>query len=76
LAAGEEESVSLGRFQNRNILKMDNFRKYGVEDGSNAQVAADSYFEKPFEVGTYLSVAEQIMETYRLSRGSAVGAVA
>ncbi len=27
------KSVSLGHFQNRNRLKMDNFRQHGVEDG-------------------------------------------
>lgn len=30
------ESVSLGRFQNCNLLEMDNFRRHGVEDEPKA----------------------------------------
>ena len=38
------ESVSLGRFQNCNLLEMDNFRRRGVEDepGKGGCVATDT----------------------------------
>lgn len=43
---------------------------------SGAQVKADSYFEKPNEVGTYFSIAEQIRETYQRACSLRTGAKA
>jgi hypothetical protein len=41
---------------------------------SGARVKADSYFEKPNQVGTFFAIATQIKETYRKAVSSASGA--
>jgi hypothetical protein len=37
------ESVSLGRFKNRNLLKQWNFRHHGVEDVSNSAIESGDW---------------------------------
>jgi CheY-like chemotaxis protein len=41
---------------------------------SGARVKADSYFEKPHQVGTFFDIAAQIRETYRQAISSAKSA--
>jgi hypothetical protein len=63
------ESVSLHRFQNRNLLKMDHFRWHGVEDQYEAQLRSRRDLgllpqvierERPFPCRQKLLVAEHL----------------